>query len=29
LQAAHAQLVSVYSSRLPREPLISEEQFTR
>jgi CRP-like cAMP-binding protein len=29
LQAAHGQLVSVYSSRLPREPLISEAQFAR
>jgi len=29
LQAAHGQLLSVYSSRLPREPLISEAQFTR
>ena len=29
LQAAHGQLVSVYSSRLPREPLITEAQFTR
>ena len=29
LQAAHGQLLSVYSSRRSREPLISEAQFTR
>jgi hypothetical protein len=29
LQAAHDQMLSIYSSRLSREPLVSEAQFTR
>jgi CRP/FNR family transcriptional regulator, cyclic AMP receptor protein len=29
LQAAHDQMLSIYSSRLSHEPLISEAQFTR
>jgi hypothetical protein len=29
LQAAHDQMLSIYCSRVSREPLIGEAQFTR